>query len=297
MPTTAQVPSCPVCSGDKSVFVLRADANVYRCSDCSHVFSDPSSIAQQEKYEESYYQEVHKHWFEHPNIRLFSWIAARLPGTTASVLDAGCGDGAFLKFLRARKPTVKPLVGVDYSVKTGQDAGIEFVAGDLKDLPADERFDAVVRLAVIEHVADPLGFAQEIAAHCKTGGTAVVMTLNNDSLLYTVGRLCHRLGVRAPAERLYSSHHLQHFTAASLRLTLGKAGLHVIASHRHNTPLAAIDIPAKGDMQRVIFMFGVWVLYALGSLTGKTYSRHSCASYNAHIKNFRKQPCIIMAPV
>jgi SAM-dependent methyltransferase len=261
---------CPVCSDDNSRFVLRSDADVYQCPSCSHVFSDPASITHSEKYTNDYYESEHKNWFENPDIKLFSWIQSVLPETVKSILDVGCGKGAFLGYIKDNCPSIKRLVGVDYSPNKSTPE-IEFITGDAAHLPGNEKFDAVVSLAVIEHVHDPVGFAHILAERCKAGGYVVTMTVNNSSLLYRMARVMHRCGMVTPAARLYSLHHLQHFTISSLRSTLERAGLEIITTRNHNPPFAAIDLPSNNFVKRCVFTVGLIGLLFLGSLSGMAY--------------------------
>lgn len=262
--------ACPVCAAENSLFILRSDADIYQCPSCSHVFSDPASITDAEQYGPDYYESAHKNWFEHPNIQLFSWIHSALPGTLTSILDAGCGKGAFLKHSKGKVPTLQRVVGIDYSPNEPV-PGIEFLIGDASNMSGDEMFDAVTSLAVIEHVPDPVGFARVLAARCKKGGFVVVMTVNNGSLLYRMARIMYRLRMKTSASRLYSSHHLQHFTIQSLRSTLERAGLEIIATRIHNSPLAAVDIPSGNVVKRTVFTMGLVGLSFLGAVTGTAY--------------------------
>ena len=261
---------CPICSAENPRFVLRSDADIYRCSSCYHVFSDPASITRNEKYAKEYYESEHKNWFDNPDINLFSWINSVLPKTTESILDVGCGNGAFLRYIKDNAPSIKRLVGVDYSLNKSIPE-IEFITGDAANIPGNEKFDVVVSLAVIEHVHDPVDFARILAERCKVGGDVVTMTLNNSSLLYRIARVMHRCGMVTPAARLYSLHHLQHFTISSLRSTLERAGLNIIATRNHNPPFAAIDFPSNNFVKRCVFIVGLIGLLFLGSLSGMAY--------------------------
>jgi 2-polyprenyl-3-methyl-5-hydroxy-6-metoxy-1,4-benzoquinol methylase len=261
---------CPVCSDDNPRFVLRSDADIYRCTSCSHVFSDPSAITHYEKYEKDYYELMHKNWFENPNLKLFSWIQSVLPDTVKSILDVGCGNGAFLRYIRDNAPSVKRLVGVDYASNETTHK-IEFITGDVAHIPGNEKFDTVVSLAVIEHVHDPVGLAHILAERCKAGGYVVTMTVNNSSFLYRIARLMYRCGILTPAVRLYSSHHLQHFTVGSLRSTLERAGLKIITTRKHNPPFASIDFSSDNFIERCMFTVGLLGLLFLSSLSGTAY--------------------------
>lgn len=76
-----------------------------------------------------------------------------------SVLDVGCGDGAFLEFLREDHPRSR-LFGVDLSeeairrLQSRDIAGRQLRAGDTLRSRVDGQFDHVVMMEVIEHVHD-----------------------------------------------------------------------------------------------------------------------------------------------
>lgn len=269
VPEKDQFVSCPVCRGNAAVAYLHPDASIYRCEGCTHVFSDPRSIRKHETYGPEYYEEAHRNWFLHPNIRLFRWIVGEIPPQAGSVIDIGCGRGHFLRFLRSVRPGLK-LVGVDLS-KNETDPGIEYYQGEITDVPLTRKFDVVVSLAVIEHVADVSGFAKRLAALCTPGAQAIVMTLDNNSLLYRVARLVNSFGLRTAFNRLYSTHHLHHFTERSLHLLLESAGISAYKVHRENAPLRAIDIPPGGRMLQPVMWVGVATILALGSITGSAY--------------------------
>lgn len=261
---------CTVCGGTAASLLFRSDAEVYRCAYCTHAFSDMASIADLETYGPEYYERIHQNWFAHPDLDLFAWIAAQFPEGTRSVLDVGCGKGAFLRFLRDGRYQLERLVGVDIS-PNDPETGIEYRQADFSKMRDDERFDVVVSLAVIEHVSNPVAFVRGLATRCNPGGVVVVMTLDNDSLLYAAARLLANIGVRAPAMRLYSAHHLQHFTHRSLKAALKEVGLEVIVTCHHNAPMAALDIPARNFLVKLAFTAGVAGLFWLGTLTRRTY--------------------------
>src|SRR5829696_8487562 len=106
--------TCPVCGEAAPQIYSHPEARIHRCPRCTHAFSDPASISQLERYSVDYYDQTHREWFAHPNIRLFEWIEHRLPHTTRSLIDVGCGGGQFLDFLRRRRPDIR-LIGVDLS--------------------------------------------------------------------------------------------------------------------------------------------------------------------------------------
>ena len=243
------------------------DGDLYRCVTCTHCFSDPN-LTDLPEYSPEYFEIEHERWFANPNVGLFSAIAANLP-QGASVLDAGCGRGDFLRFVRSIRPDLT-LTGIDLS--PNQDVpGIRFLQGDFLQTTLDRQFDAVVSLQVIEHVPDIRGFVDRLRSLVKPTGTVTVSTVNESSLLYGLARTGNRVGVPLAFNRLYSRQHLHHFTTKSLRTLLERAGLAVESSMTHNAPLAAIDIPVNSRVADAILRSGMWLVCKAGDATGSAY--------------------------
>jgi SAM-dependent methyltransferase len=243
------------------------EADIYRCDSCTHAFSDTASMPAQESYGTDYYDDTHRRWFAHPNTALFDSLIALIP-PDSSLLDVGCGRGDFLRYVHRKRPDVK-LTGIDYS--SNQDENIRFLQGDALNLDIEERFDVVVSLAVIEHVFDCAAFARRMQELTRPGGTTAIMTINEASVLYGWARAGRALGIPLAFNRLYSKHHIHHFTRASLSRLLESCGLKVSRHIMHNAPLEAMDIPVHNAAVEAVLRSGVWVAFAAGSLTSKTY--------------------------
>jgi len=95
------------------------------------------------------------------------------------VLDAGCGLGIILDYL----PPGVEYIGVDVdpnivaSLKDER-AGLKFYCMDIqKELPEWEGpFDAIISLAVLEHLEDPHSFLRKCHDSLKPGGIVVITT-------------------------------------------------------------------------------------------------------------------------
>lgn len=185
------------------------------------------------------------------------------------MLDIGCGRGHFLRYLHEVRPDLR-LSGVDLSPNPASD-GIRYYQGDFLTTVFEERFDAVVSLAVIEHVADVRGFVARLKDLAKPDGDVTVMTVNESSLLYALARTGQRVGVPLAFDRLYSRHHLHHFTRKSLRKLLEGHGFRVISARTHNAPLAAIDISVTNPLVDAVLRSGMWMLCKAGDATSRAY--------------------------
>jgi 2-polyprenyl-6-hydroxyphenyl methylase/3-demethylubiquinone-9 3-methyltransferase len=109
----------------------------------------------------------------------------RRPFAGLRFLDIGCGGGLLCEPMARLGATV---VGVDPSEKNIKTAAvhaaevgldIDYRVGTAEDLAAaSERFDVILNMEVIEHVADPAAYTRSCTAMLKPGGLMFVATLN-----------------------------------------------------------------------------------------------------------------------
>jgi 2-polyprenyl-3-methyl-5-hydroxy-6-metoxy-1,4-benzoquinol methylase len=275
MPTTIaaprkSAPRCPVCQGESRLAARHPEADLYRCPSCDHCFSDVTSIGEQEEYGPDYYLETHRNWFNNPDLSLFRKLHRIIAefNPAADVLDVGCGNGNLLKYIHEHSPSMR-LTGIDIcSLPTLP--GIELIRGDAFAMDLGRQFDAVISLAVIEHVADVRTFVEKLRGLCKPGGLVMILTVNDRSLTYGLARLLHGFGVSGAFNRLYSRHHLNHFNLQSLRRLLTDQGLEVIRTIRHHSPLAAIDVPKRNPVIAAGLRLTAWGIFQIERLTGRT---------------------------
>lgn len=111
-----------------------------------------------------------------------------------SVLDVGCGGGLVAEPLARLGAAV---TGIDAGEKNvlaaqaharAQGLAIDYRRAAASDLAAArERFDAVLSLEVLEHVADRRAFVKDCAALAKPGGVLILATLNRTLKSFLLG--------------------------------------------------------------------------------------------------------------
>jgi SAM-dependent methyltransferase len=266
-PTTQSVLACPVCESAAPLERRTRDVHLHRCPVCDHCFTDVASLEYPGVYDEAW-EALHPNWFANPNTALFALVAKTIDAhdPDAAVIDIGAGRGELLAYLRARSPRLA-LTGLDLALHP-EIEGVEFVSADFNSVDLGERrWDVAVSLATIEHLEDVRGFAERLREIVASGGLAIVNTNNERSIPYDVARAMRKLGYEAPFERLYDRHHLNHFNVTSFRTLMERAGFRPLRLHRHNQPLASVDMPTNSRVLKL----GVWGTFALGRLTGRTF--------------------------
>ncbi len=262
---------CGVCLKSESVTLLDSRLKLYKCRDCNHtVTAHPTHDP--ELYSAYYYSQAHKNWFKHPNFSLFSYLNQTLrrlaDGKNLNLLDVGCGNGDFLKYLAKKNPAWR-LYGVD--TVENEYLGVRFFRQDFFQYEPEIKFEAAVTLTVIEHIEDGHLFLEKIRACLRPGGLLAVTTNNNDGLFYKIARGLNKIGFHAAHDRIYSSHHVQHFTNTSLRLLLERHGFQILVIKNHNYPLKAVDTPPANLLMRTLYGIAVAVIFFLSGIFGNGF--------------------------
>jgi 2-polyprenyl-3-methyl-5-hydroxy-6-metoxy-1,4-benzoquinol methylase len=263
---------CKVCLSESYFYLSHPEADLYRCNKCDHCFSDLNSMDNQENYEENYFLEEHKNWFDNPNIYLFNQIKAFVyENNLFNVLDVGCGKGDLLRHLRDSDcNNVLKLHGIDKTFNQDEKS-IKYYVSEIQNFDSKKKYDLTTSLAVIEHVDDVRGFIDHLKNYTKPGSYILVMTLNDKSLLYKLSRILNFFKIKYPFQRLYSKHHLNHFNRKSLRQLGLDKNLEIILHLDHNIPFAAIDFEAKNKLVELIFKIGVYGSFIIGEIFKKSY--------------------------
>lgn len=123
--------------------------------------------------------------------------ADRRPLAGRRALDVGCGAGLLTEPLARLGAAATGIDAAPENITaaaahaTGQGLAIDYRAGGIEGLGADERFDLIVSMEVVEHVADPAPFVAALARALAPGGLMILSTPNRTPLsrlaMITVG--------------------------------------------------------------------------------------------------------------
>ncbi|MEW6428527.1 MAG: methyltransferase domain-containing protein [Thermodesulfobacteriota bacterium] len=133
-----------------------------------------------------------------------------------NILELGCGNGGNLNCARLVHPSAT-LFGVDIVQAADLFPDINFAHADIdrEKLPfADDSFDAVVLVHVIEHLRNPFLVRDEIARVLKPGGRFYVETPNWTSTLVPSFGIKREIGF--PANFFDDPTHIRPWTKQSL---------------------------------------------------------------------------------
>lgn len=202
----------------------------WQCLACDCLSIDPCPVQRlAEIYPQNYYSftgrapsllERFKLAFDR---RLLRSILRELPGETLAALDIGGGTGWMLNEARRVEPRLRTTVIVDIDAQA-QDlatgSGHQFVASRIEEFRTDQRFDLVLMLNLIEHVADPVAVLAAVGRLLTPQGRILLKTPNHASLDAQLFRQSYWGGLHCPR-------HWVIFTPASLESAARRAGLAV----------------------------------------------------------------------
>jgi SAM-dependent methyltransferase len=140
------------------------------------------------------------------------------------LLDYGCGNGAFARFMSQRGFEAVGLEPFSLGAPS-QDGTLRLLRAPLEQVEGElGEFDVITLWHVLEHLADPVTVLERLAAHLKPEGVLVVSVPNAASWQARLfgGGWFH----------LDPPRHLIHFDQTTLEATLGRAGLAKVAERR-----------------------------------------------------------------
>ncbi|MBU2981075.1 bifunctional 2-polyprenyl-6-hydroxyphenol methylase/3-demethylubiquinol 3-O-methyltransferase UbiG [Lentibacter algarum] len=115
-------------------------------------------------------------------------LADSLPLKGLRILDIGCGGGLLSEPLTRLGATIVGADATEVNIRVaklhaeGQDLNIDYRATTAEALAEQgELFDVVVNMEVVEHVADPQGYLNEVSRLLSRGGLHICSTINRNA--------------------------------------------------------------------------------------------------------------------
>ena len=227
---------CPLCQCEPELFGIDFQGfHLARCQVCRLEFQHPRPLFDQladAVYNESYHPDDH-HNVDGTRARIFMRQLSRLEryvsGGTASVLDVGCGAGAFLQYAEGQgwEGAGTDVVVTDVVRKSG----IKFWEGKLSGITfATEQFAAIRFNHVLEHTQNPLVELRRARSLITDGGVLLIGVPNIAGFSIRMKNLQSRMGLKNHSWKHYGAlHHLWFFTPATLAALVRAAGFEVLA--------------------------------------------------------------------
>jgi len=161
------------------------------------------------------------------DLRGYRRVAARLDADAPRILDVGGGTGEISgAFVRSGGAASAFVVDPDpASIEAARAGGLDGFAGTFEDFETEERFDLVLMLNLIEHVADPRAVLAKAAGLLAPGGLIWLQTPNFRSLDSRLFRRRNWAGYHCPR-------HWAIFSETGLRRLLGRARLEPVELRR-----------------------------------------------------------------
>jgi 2-polyprenyl-3-methyl-5-hydroxy-6-metoxy-1,4-benzoquinol methylase len=158
------------------------------------------------------------------------------------------------------------LTGIDLA--PNQHPQIKFIQGDIATANIEGPFDLITTFMVVEHLEDIQPFFLKMRHLLSDQGILMVNTFNNDSLIFRLARALNKVGLSTAYKRLYSHHHLQHYSKRSIRNILVRSGFDIVEHHCHNYPLRAVDVPKAGKMLEAAYRAFVGLVFLVSDPMG-----------------------------
>ena len=173
----------------------------------------------------------------------------------SSIIDVGCGNGSFLRYLKDKG--YERLFGVDpaeSSVRKLEKYGIKGIVGSIYDKVPDwlrGKFDVVISTGVLEHLLLPAAGLKNLVCLLKKTGAIYVSVPNAEGFKDYLREV----------PNYFNQEHINYFTSGSLDLLCARSGLercssdadcyHVVCSSSPEVVISAVYRPAQ-DMKEMV---------------------------------------------
>jgi SAM-dependent methyltransferase len=209
--------ACPLCHKEAKLHAIADDIEYFtsdrrfeyrHCDSCNILFVSPMLADRlPEIYPSNYYSFVAgganivqkiKHLLDR---QWMSGLTRQIQGKALSVLDVGGGNGSLLDLVKASDPrvTFTQVVDIDAgAADVARAAGHHYALTPFEHFETDRRYDLILMLNMIEHVAQPDRMLTKAKELLSPSGVIVIKTPNFDALDARIFRHRSWAGFHAP---------------------------------------------------------------------------------------------------
>lgn len=226
-----ELKKCPVCDSKKQKFLFsHYNFHYWKCKDCSFVYSNPrlNNKGSYKWYNSNFYNAAIESEFylvkkeKYPaspdNFHDCKNLIAKIDlKENSNIIDIGCGNGAFLDYLRENTQFYN-LHGIDLNKKAVEFAkeirNLNVVRHNINDYNPKGKFDLVISMESIEHANDLRHFMFNITKFIERKGYLIITTPYNDRLHTMIGGVW--------GDHYMAPNHINFFNLKSMKTLLGK---------------------------------------------------------------------------
>ncbi len=214
------------------------------------LFFDPPMPGDREFYRRFYRRvSMHERLSGPDSVRKEFALAASHVPPGARLLDVGCGEGGFRRYVpNAHYTGLDPNFGGVQPDVLAEEIGPHAAANP-------ERYDVVCAFQVLEHVPDPVSFARQMASALRPGGRLLIGVPQFPSLMTAIPNFV----LNAPP------HHLTLWSEKALATLCDRLGL---------VRTAVEPIPVSRDMSQIYWMGRAAPKFRSGRLFRHAWSWH-----------------------
>ena len=218
--------NCNLCDKDDTKLAYRIDGiNIVRCRHCGLIYQNPRMEEEVNGlYSEEFYNQYYgdKSKLMSSAQALIEKIANYIPDNKIRMLEIGAGLGYTLKAARDKGWDIFGTEISPFAVRYAKDKlNLKIFNGSLEEAPfADNFFDLVIIVHVLEHLPDPSKIL-----------TKIFQILKNHGVLYVVVPNIANFRAWIRKERwayLTPQYHLYHFTPHTLKKIVVKGGFKIV---------------------------------------------------------------------
>lgn len=248
-----------------------------RCRACSLVFlyphPGPAEMIRRHtarEYAEHPYFKAGEEVSEEGGLELHHLLLADLTSRLSSgarVLDVGAGTGDFLRLAATKFEVAGIEPSAHLAERIRRRVSCPVFVCSVEEFDAQEEYDAIVLLDIIEHVADPRQLLRRVHAFLKPGGLILVSTVDSRSTFFRLGPLFWKLSrfsktCKYILERIYSYQHNWYFNTQVLRNLVEETRFEVLKQE-------GFEFPTNRLKEGAILTIGLRCVYLVNRLVGQ----------------------------